>query len=70
MPAERVLRIAALAIGSSRDNWLFTGINQIHATIPLEILNPFTGLFEEGHACSAAAGTRAEPGDYTGRSEA
>src|SRR6266853_2578187 len=35
--------------GSSRGKWFFTGALQMHETIPLQILNPFTELFEVGH---------------------
>src|SRR3954470_14267183 len=59
-------RAAAKRSGSSRDKWLFTGMDQIHATIPLEILKPLTGLFELGHtrfaALRASASGTGEPG--------
>src|SRR6266850_6554034 len=35
--------------GSSRGKWFFTGALQMHETIPLQILDPFTELFEVGH---------------------
>src|SRR5271165_3095584 len=39
--------------GSSRGKWFFTGVLQIHETIPLQIFDPFTELFEVGHTVSA-----------------
>lgn len=40
---------AAKRSGSSNGKWLFTGMDQVHATIPPEILKPVTGLCEVGH---------------------
>lgn len=42
-------RAAPKRSGSSNGKWLFTGMDQIHATIPSEIAKPVAALCEMGH---------------------
>src|SRR3954453_486648 len=51
-------RAAAKRSGSSNGKWLFTGMDQVHATIPLEILEPVTALCEVGHTWSVVVEMR------------
>src|SRR5260221_11153675 len=45
--------------GSSRGKWFFTGITQIHETIPWWILGPFNNVFDVRHT-SLSRGSNAQ----------
>jgi hypothetical protein len=51
-------RAAAKRSGSSNGKWLFTGMDQIHATIPLEILKRVKAFCEVGHTWSVVVEMR------------
>jgi hypothetical protein len=51
-------RAAAKRSGSSNGKWLFTGMDQVHATIPLEISEVVKALCEVRHTWSVVVEMR------------